>query len=233
MRSAFRTHSPRVVSVAEMQAIDEAAIHEFGIPRLLLMEQAGLAVARVAQQRLSRSDGTMVICCGTGLNGGDGLCAARHLSLQGDVPRIIVIGRLSRLREESALYATMLQRLGRRLTEVTMEQQVKALKRWFARCDLIIDALLGIGGQGPVREPMASLIAHMNQSGKPIVAVDIPSGLDADTGVVQGVAVKATVTVTFGLPKRGCLIAEGPRHTGRLVIEPIAFPRRLLEGRWR
>jgi len=233
MRSAFRAQSQRVVSVAEMQAIDEAAIHEFGIPRLLLMEQAGLAVAHASQQLLSRSTGTILVGCGTGFNGGDGFCAARHLFAQGYVPHIIVMGRLSRLREEPALYVTMLQRLGLRLTEVTMERQVKALKRWFASCDLIIDALLGIGGRGSVREPMASLITHMNQSGKPIVAVDIPSGLDADTGVVQGVAVKATVTVTFGLPKRGCLIAEGPKRTGRLIIEPIAFPRRLLTGRRR
>lgn len=231
--SALRTPRFRAVSVAEMQAIDEAAIHEFGIPRLLLMEHAGLAVARAAQQLLSRSTGTILVCCGMGFNGGDGLCAARQLSMQGYRSRILVTGHLAQLREEPTLYAAMLQRLGLHLTEVITERQIQLLKRWFTHCDLIIDALLGIGARGPVRQPTAALITQMNHSDKPILAVDVPSGLNADTGVVQGIAVKATVTVTFGLPKRGCLTAEGSRHTGRLIINPLIFPRRLLEGRRR
>jgi len=97
-------------------------------------------------------------------------------------------------------------------------------------CRLLIDALVGIGARGTVREPLASLISWMNRSGKPIVAIDVPSGLDADTGLVQGVAVKATVTVTFGLPKRGCLLGQGPAHSGTVMVDSITIPHALLQS---
>ncbi len=99
---------------------------------------------------------------------------------------------------------------------------------WFTECDAIIDALIGIGAKGPMREPVASLIDRMNQSGKPIVAAHIPSGLDADTGLPQGTAIRAAVTVAFGLPKQGCFLREGPAHTRLLVVDPISLPPELL-----
>ena len=100
-----------------------------------------------------------------------------------------------------------------------------------ADCAVIIDALLGIGMRGPVREPIRSLIDRMNRSGKPIVAADIPSGLDGDTGHPQGIAVKATVTVAFGCLKQGCFMHEGPAHVGAPTVDPIALPPTLLEAR--
>ena len=212
-----------------MQQIDAAAIERFAIPRLLLMEHAGLAVARAVTTLLSPSSIPILMCCGTGYNGGDGLCAARHLHEWGYTLQILLTGRIDRLREEPAIYATMLQRLGVPLTEFTETSAVPHVEQWCAQCGLIIDALLGIGVRGAVREPVASLIARMNRSGKPIVSVDIPSGLDGDTGRVQGAAVKATVTVTFGLAKQGCLVNGGPMHTGNLIIDPITIPRVLLE----
>ncbi len=213
-----------------MQQIEATAINTFGIPRLLLMEHAGLAVARAAAARSAPSERPILVCCGTGFNGGDGLCAARHLHEWGYPLRILVAGRIDQLREEPATYATILQRLGLSMTALGDASGLVEIERWMAGCSLVIDALLGIGVKGAVREPMASLIVRMNQSGKPIIAVDIPSGLDADTGLVQGVAVKATATVTFGLPKQGCLIREGPAHTGSLTVDPMTIPRTLLES---
>ena len=213
-----------------MQQIDTAAIQRCGIPRLLLMEHAGLAVARAVQRLLPDTQTSVVVCCGTGYNGGDGLCAARHLHEWGYSLSILITGQIAHLREEPAIYATILQRLGLPILEFSDARALGQVDQWLAACGVVIDALLGSGVRGPVREPTASLIARMNQVGKPIVSVDIPSGLDGDTGCVQGVAVNATVTVTFGLAKRGCLMQDGPAHTGTLIVDPITIPRRLLES---
>ena len=212
-----------------MQQIDAAAIETIGIPRLLLMEHAGLAVARAARTLAPGVSTSILVCCGTGYNGGDGLSAARHLHEWGYRLRLVVIGRVDRLREEPATYARILQRLGLSVTEYAGAEDAARLEPWMTECELIIDALLGIGARGLVQEPVASLIDRINRSGKPVVAVDVPSGLDADAGRVQGVAVRALVTVTFGLPKQGCLIGDGPAHVGSLIVDPITFPHCLLE----
>lgn len=212
-----------------MQAMDRAAIETVGIPRLLLMEHAGMAVARQAQLLAPDRSLPVVICCGRGFNGGDGLAAARHLYAGGYAVHLALAERVDQLREEPAVYAHIAMRLDVPLREVTGEGDIAPVEAWMSSCGLIIDALLGIGARGPVREPMASLIDRMNRSGKPILSVDIPSGLDADHGHVQGIAVKATVTVTFGLPKQGCFVAEGPAHAGTLVVDPITIPRAILE----
>ncbi len=209
-----------------MQQIDASAIERLGIPRLLLMEHAGLAVARAAQSLLAPG-GTVMLCCGTGFNGGDGLCAARHLAGLGYRVRVLLAGRAEALREEPAVYARILREMGIAMMEIG---DAASLAREIAGAGLLIDALLGIGSRGPVREPVASYIREMNRSGKPILAVDVPSGLDADTGLPQGVAVKAAVTVTFGRPKQGCMLGEGPAHAGSLIVDSITIPASLLEA---
>lgn len=222
-----------------MQQIDAAAIDTVGIPRLLLMEHAGLAVAQAASAMKRFGPAAtgaptpptiMLVCCGTGYNGGDGLSAARHLHGWGYPLRVLLAGRRDQLREEPAAYARILERLGVSLVECHSAEAVEQAGRWMLECALIIDALLGIGVRGTVREPVASLIDRMNRSGKPIIAADIPSGLDADTGRPQGIAVKAAVTVAFGLPKQGCFLEEGPGHVGELVVDPITLPPTLLDG---
>ena len=217
-----------------MQQIDATAIDAIGIPRLLLMEHAGLAVARSVRAMTPDPKAVILVCCGMGFNGGDGFSAARHLHDWGYSLSLVLVGRQDRLREEPATYAAILRRLGLRIVEWADRNDLKTqgqCERRLARCHLIVDALLGIGVRDAVREPAASLIKRMNHSSKPIVAVDVPSGLDADTGRVQGIAVKASVTVTFGLPKRGCFIREGPAHVGRLTVDSITIPRELLRTR--
>ena len=191
------------------------------------MEHAGWAVARASQRLLPAPSSPILIACGTGFNGGDGLAAARHLHDWGYPLRLVLAGRADRLREEPAVYAAILSRLGVSLVE-SASLRVEQLTQWMAESGVIIDALLGVGASGAVREPLASWIRCMNESGKPIVAVDIPSGLDGDTGEVRDVAVRATVTVSFGLPKRGSLVREGPAHVGSLLVDSISIPHTLL-----
>lgn len=211
-----------------MRRLDEAAIQRLGIPRLLLMDHAGLAVASAARRRLSAPGSPILICCGTGFNGGDGFSAARHLAGWGHTVRLLLLGRAADLRDEPALYAGIARRMGVPLRVVRSLSGVASAEWWLASCGLLVDALLGIGARGPVREPMASLIARMNRSGTPILSVDVPSGLDADTGCVANVAVRASETVTLGRPKRGCLRRQGPAHTGALTVDAISMPARLL-----
>ncbi len=221
--------APPVVSVAQMHAIDALAIRRLGIPRLLLMDHAGLAVAQAARRFLPSPTRSILVCCGTGFNGGDGFAAARHLAGWGYAVRILLAGRLAQLREEPAFYAGIARRLGVPLKVIRSASCLAPAERWIVSSGLLVDALLGIGARGPVREPMAALIERMNRSGKPLLAVDVPSGLNADTGRIDGVAVKASATVTFGAVKRGCLRRQGPRQTGRLTVDPISIPAALLE----
>jgi len=211
-----------------MQRIDEAAIHEFGIPRLLLMEHAGFAVAQAVQALVSDRARSVLFCCGTGYNGGDGLCAARHLLQWGYQPRVLLAGSVSSLREEPGIYVNILHHLQVPVIEVQSSQDVEAQQLVWQEAGVMVDALVGIGLRGPVRPVIAEIIARINQAGGPVVAVDVPSGLDADTGLPQGIAVRATTTVTFGLPKQGFVTADGPRYTGRVVVAEISLPPQLL-----
>jgi NAD(P)H-hydrate epimerase len=215
------------VSVARMQAIDAEAITALGIPRLILMEHAGRAVAG-AVRRLLPKPASVLVCSGTGFNGGDGLAAARHLHQRGYPVAVVLAGRRAQLREEPAVFAAILERLGVRVQECPGLEQLAAAEQRLAGSRLVVDALLGIGARGAAREPIASLIAAMNRCGATVVSADVPSGLDGDTGAVQGVAVKATATVAFGLVKRGCLLGQGPAHAGRLIVDAITIPPHLL-----
>jgi len=211
-----------------MQRLDRAAISRFQIPRLLLMEHAGLAVAR-AVRSLAKPPATIVACCGSGYNGGDGLCAVRHLAGWGYHPQVALTVPAGWLKDEPAVYAKILQRLQVPMLTVTGPAQRRRLAGWLRQSRVVLDALLGIGLSGPVRPQYAEMITLMNRANRPIIAVDVPSGLDADSGEACPVAVRATVTVTFGLPKRGCFTRTGQAYTGRLVVDPIGFPPQLLQ----
>lgn len=212
-----------------MQAIDAAAIETLSIPRLLLMEHAGFAVARAVRTLCSAlTEHPLVICCGSGYNGGDGLAAARHLHRWGYPLHIVLACARNQLREEPAIFARILERLEVPLTPVDVNSAYHAAS-WIHQAPVIVDALLGIGVRHAVREPSASIIQSINRSQRPVVAVDVPSGLDADTGGVCGIAVHATLTVTFGRIKRGCLMGEGPAHVGTLRVDDITLPPSLLD----
>ena len=214
--------------------IDSAATHEFGIPSLLLMECAGLATARFALSFAeSTNAASFVVVAGPGNNGGDGLVAARHLANRSPLPLQVLLCAsdkdLERQSPEARLQSEILARSKLDVNRFRTESDFASARRpLFDPTALVIDALFGIGLRRPLAGRDLALVEAMNESGARIVAVDVPSGLDADTGVPLGAAVRAAATIPFGAPKTGLLLPSARAHTGRVAVAEIGFPRSLL-----
>lgn len=207
-----------MVTSEEMAILDQAA-ERLGLPRCLLMENAGSAVARRIVERFGRP--RTLILAGTGNNGGDGMVAARHLSNFGCEVHLILVGEPEVIRtEESRLNWRVLQNL----KSVSLEE-LSSLDEELGWAEVVVDAILGTGVKGELREPVLSVVRRVNSCGKPVVAVDTPTGLDPSTGRICGEAVRARLTVTFHARKKG---HEGREdYTGEVLVEDIGIPREL------
>jgi NAD(P)H-hydrate epimerase len=214
-----------------MRELDRRASEDFGIPSLLLMENAGRAAADVACEMTRPQNGCVLVFCGRGNNGGDGFVVARHLANRGFDVRCHFVGRREQVERgtDPGLNLAILERMGIRIYEhedVAHRDEMARAVGWAA---LLVDGLLGTGLSGPVREPYSTLISFLNGRRAPILSLDIPSGLDCDTGEILGKAVHATRTVTFAAPKVGFGRGQGPETTGRVTVAEISIPRKLLE----
>jgi len=205
------------LTAKEMADADREAIEGYGIDVLALMENAGVATARLAREMLGGDVQKRKVLClvGRGNNGGDGLVAARHLQNWGADVQVILAGERSELRDVPARQMTIVEKMGIPVMGAEAEP---------GKARLLIDALLGYGSQGNPREPVASVIRRANDSKIPILAVDIPSGIDATTGEPGVPAIIAKATVTFGLPKTGFLNPKARRHVGELYLADISMP---------
>ncbi|MBI4615984.1 MAG: NAD(P)H-hydrate epimerase [Planctomycetes bacterium] len=214
----------------EMRRLDRMASEEYGIPSLLLMENAGRGAAE-AILPLVLPGSPVVVLAGKGNNGGDGFVIARHLHNRGLDVRVVLVARARDVEPVSdpGVNLEILRRMRIPFSEWTGGSPAP-LDLALAGAGLVVDALLGTGLSGEVRSPYREAILAVNHAGKPVVAVDVPSGLDADTGRVLGVAVRAVKTCTFGLSKRGFGLADGPAHCGEVVVIDISLPRELLVG---
>ena len=209
------------LTAAQAREIDRLAQQRYGLSTLALMENAGAAVARHA---CSFSPSRKIaIICGKGNNGGDGFVAARHLRAAGRLVDVYSVSPAEKLRGEAKINAAILAKCGQKIN-VVRERTVGRYARRIASAGLVIDALLGTGLNAPVKGVYRSLINCINVSGRRVISVDIPSGLDADTGKAWGACVEAGTTVTFIAPKTGMLKADGPAYCGRIIVEPIGFP---------
>jgi NAD(P)H-hydrate epimerase len=211
----------RHVTREEMQEIDRRAVEEYGIPAETLMENAGRAVADAVADRISPAC-PVVAVCGRGNNGGDGFVAARILAERGYEVEVLALGK-------SYDPSTAAGRNWERVREVL--PFVGRLKT--RPMAVLVDAIFGTGLSRPVEGRERDLIREMNALDRrwfPVVAVDIPSGLDANTGKPLGAAVEASATVTMALPKSGFKSAEARRHLGELIVADIGFPPELLRG---
>lgn len=215
----------KVAFAAEMNQIDYVAQEDYHIPGAILMERAALAVRQVIQEHFGSAQKKIHIYCGKGNNGGDGLALARLLAETTTEVTVALAFERSQFRGLAQENLISAEKFGLRIVDW---QTVTAAE--LQRADLIVDALLGTGATGAPKGTVAAIIEMINDSGKPIIAIDIPSGVNVDNGQVSGVAVKAYITVTFGLPKPGLLIYPGAEVCGEVVIDPIGFPRMLLES---
>ena len=220
----------RAVSAAQMREIDRRALEEFRIPEGVLMEHAGAAAARAARRLYNpgKRGAEAVVLAGGGANGGDGFVAARHLANWGIPVCVVLLADAEKIRGAAQVNWEILRRLRLPLWEAA---SVASWRRWVRRGirpGVAVDAMLGTGTSGAVREPVASAIRWVNRQRCPVIAVDIPSGLSADTGRPCGAAVKASVTVTFGLPKIGLSRGQGRRLSGRVQVADISLPKALI-----
>jgi ADP-dependent NAD(P)H-hydrate dehydratase / NAD(P)H-hydrate epimerase len=198
---------------AEMRAVDAWAIEEQGVPSLDLMERAGAGLARVAAE--AAAPGPLRIVVGKGNNGGDGLVAARLLREDGHEVDVISTGPLEELRGDAR---TNLERLPGNAPEPFAPERLEG-------SGVIVDALLGTGFEGVAREPAATAISAINAAGVPVVACDVPSGVNASTGEVEGEAVSAVATATFHGSKLGLYVEPGKSHVGAVEVIDIGVPR--------
>ncbi|PIS30598.1 NAD(P)H-hydrate epimerase [Candidatus Saganbacteria bacterium CG08_land_8_20_14_0_20_45_16] len=203
----------KTISVTKAREFDLKAQVELGVLSLILMENAGRSVAEEALKILG-ARGVVAVVCGVGNNGGDGFVAARHLLNAGKKVDVFVVGDPAKLKPDPKINFSVLQKIKSRNLRVEF-----SVPGYFTSYNLIIDAIFGIGLQAEVRGSVSNVIKLMNKSRRPILAVDVPSGLSADTGQVLGVAVKAKTTVTFVANKKG--FAKAQKYCGRVVVRDI------------
>ncbi len=207
------------VTAARMREIDRLAVGR-GIKVLDLMENAGRAVAAEVQ-----GYDRVAVCCGRGANGGDGLVAARYLKEKGSQVQVFLCAAKGSYPEPVAVNLERAKAAG---VSVVAAEDAVALQNGLAQADVILDGLLGTGSSGKPEGTIAQVIEAMTRSAKPIVTVDIPSGLDPDTGEAQGACAPAVLTLTLGLPKIGLLKPEAKKYVGELKVLDIGFPPDLL-----
>jgi NAD(P)H-hydrate epimerase len=212
-----------VVTAAEMRALDRATIEDIGIPAFTLMETAGRAVAHGALEMLEGERGHVAVVCGPGNNGGDGFVAARVLRDLGvDAAVYLAVGRPS-IRGDAAAHLAVYERAGGVVRLTDTPQALGELGDEIAGAALVIDALFGVGLSRPLEGHFADVVSLINHARRRL-AVDIPSGLCADTGRVLGVTVRADVTVTMGALKIALASAPGFAHCGSVDVADIGIP---------
>jgi hydroxyethylthiazole kinase-like uncharacterized protein yjeF len=215
----------KVVTAEQMRALDKRATEEYGIPGVVLMENAGRAVVDVMQRELGPLEGRRVaVFCGGGNNGGDGAVIARYLRLLGARPEVSMVGSYDRLSDDARAHFNVLQSLEIAINGFGYDDPPRPLVEEFGwQVDIVVDAMLGTGAKGAPREGYATAIASINKTACSVIAVDIPSGMDADTGATPGEVIRATHTVTFAYPKLGQFLFPGAACVGKLHVVDIGF----------
>lgn len=217
----------KVATAKEMQGLDRKAMEEHGIPGLTLMENAGTRVVEEISAAFGPPQNKAVtVVAGKGNNGGDGLVVARLLHKKGAVVRVFLTSPPDEVRGDAHSNLERYQATGGAFA-VLSESSLESFRSTLVESDLIVDAIFGTGLSSPITGETAKAVDAINQISArriPVIAIDISSGINADTGQVMGVAIYATLTVTFGLLKRGHFLFPGAEHTGKLKVVDIGIP---------
>ena len=219
--------SIKILTARQIQRLDQIAIHKIGIPSIALMVNAGRSVAQeVLRQFKKISQKRVSIVCGLGNNAGDGFVCARHLINQNIKTKIFVIGNPAQLKEDARTNYQILRNLGIAIHSIDSNRSSQILDDDLKKFKIIVDAIFGVGLNRDIEDPFKSVIEKINSSKARVISVDVPSGLDATTGKIHGVCVRAKTTVTFSFLKKGFFINQGPRYVGKIVVEDIGIPTR-------
>lgn len=218
----------KVATSEQMREIDRYAIEVLGIPGIVLMENAALSV--VNQITALGSFKSAVVFAGSGNNGGDGFAIARHLFNKGYDIKVFVLSNMSAIKGDARTNLDILFKMGVYVMEVSQKENLKFAEKSVKDCDVIIDAIFGTGFKGEVRGIARDIIDIINSTKKYVVSVDVPSGVEADTGRIYGPCVKADLTITFQLPKIGLVIHPGADMTGELIIKDIGIPQQAINS---
>lgn len=223
-----------VVTAEKMRYLDKKAVQEHGLPEHQLMENAGRAVAEETLKfalTLGKDAASLkaAVCCGKGNNGGDGLVAARYLRQAGAAVKVFILPPKETGYGELVVRNLQAAKDAGVPVLMTRKEDLEALAAEFAGSDVLLDALLGVGAVGKPTGPVHRVIQLMNKSARPIIAVDVPSGLSADTGHHSGVFITARLTLTLGFAKSGLMAAHAQKNTGEIKVLPIGYPQALID----
>ncbi len=220
----------RIVTAEEMKALDRKAMEDFGLAGLVLMENAGVRVVDLIRRVMGGVQGKDVtIFIGKGNNGGDGLVIARHLLNMGAEVKVLSVVNVSEISGDAAANLDIWRKMGQKVYAVHQGDGINIVKLALMKTDLVVDAIYGTGFHGKMRGAAGSVIGVINNSGKPVIAVDIPSGLEAGTGRINGPCVRARYTAALGLPKLGLYLEPGAGYTGEITVADISLPAVLID----
>jgi len=220
----------KVATAEMMRNLDRRAIGEFGIPGLVLMENAARGtVAAMLRHFPDLVRKRVAILAGRGNNGGDAFAVARYLLNRGVFCQVYLFAAREEIKGDAAVNLEILSRMGGEVLEVLNRDGWQVQRGQIAASDLLVDGIFGTGLKGEVKGFLREIIEFANSLERPVVAIDIPSGLDSDSGKILGACIRATMTVTFGLLKRGLLVLPGAEFCGKVVLVDISLPRRSVE----
>jgi NAD(P)H-hydrate epimerase len=221
----------RVLNTQQMREADRRTIHDIGIPSVVLMENAGRqAVAAMEAAFDDLSSSRVAVLCGRGNNGGDGFVVARTLLQRGVETAVFLIGAVADVQGDARTNIEVLGRIGFTIVEITSAQEWELHFSEISECDVIVDAMLGTGFRGALTGLLQTVVADVNGLGVPVVAIDLPTGLSADTAEMEGDAVQASMTVTLAAPKIPLIFPPGDVYAGDLVIADIGIPYPVIDG---
>ncbi|MBI1912540.1 MAG: NAD(P)H-hydrate dehydratase [Deltaproteobacteria bacterium] len=220
----------KLADARTIQSMDRAAVEDYGISGLQLMENAGRGLAEIIKRELSGIQNPQVaILAGKGNNGGDGFVAARHLKNSGISAYVLSLSKMEEIKGDAGSNASSWHKMGGEIFPLSTKQDLKNFENELRGSDIIVDAIFGTGLSSKVLGIHAEVINHLNSLNKKVIAVDIPSGIDATTGSVLGCAVKAYLTVTMAMPKLGLYVYPGRSYAGRVETVDIGIPSKLLD----
>lgn len=219
-----------IVAKEEMKQVEKRAIEEYGIKEIVLMENAGRVVAKTVLKFLPQSaNNSVFIAAGTGNNGGDAFVTARYLLNEHVKVQIFVIGNMAHMTESAKINYQILEHMHAKIYYVATSTDWDKVKLALNLCTIVVDGLCGTGIRLPLRKEQSKMVEYINQVNKKVIAVDIPSGVDADTGeVCKNIAIKAVATVTMGLIKIGLCLYPGASYAGQVVVDDIGIAQDIL-----